>query len=81
MPFIQSSSFSSLVYFFISPPDRLSDVEKRIESTNTEFEEAKQSARKAVESFQIVKERRCQLFMKAFDHISKVADREASSWG
>jgi len=54
--------------------DRLSDVEKRIESTNAEFEEAKQEARKAVDAFKNIKDKRFSLFMKAFDHISKHID-------
>lgn len=54
--------------------ERLGDVEKRLGTTNAEFEDAKAQARKAVEDFNSVKEKRCQKFMKAFDHISKNID-------
>lgn len=54
--------------------ERLGDVEKRLGSTNTEFEDAKAQARKAVEDFKAIRERRCRKFMKAFDHISKNID-------
>lgn len=43
-------------------------------ATNAEFEDAKAQARKAVEDFKIIREKRCRKFMKAFDHISKNID-------
>eukprot|EP01126_Amoeba_proteus_P055659 TRINITY_DN6928_c0_g1_i19.p1 TRINITY_DN6928_c0_g1~~TRINITY_DN6928_c0_g1_i19.p1 ORF type:complete len:206 (+),score=53.97 TRINITY_DN6928_c0_g1_i19:342-959(+) len=52
--------------------ERLGDVEKRLGSTETDFEEAKVAARKAIEDFKKVREERCQRFMKAFDPSSGI---------
>ena len=51
--------------------ERLESVESRLKSTEKDFEDARKRAKKAREDFQEVKERRLDLFNKAFTHISE----------
>ena len=50
--------------------DRLEGVESRLKTTEKEFEDARRRAKKAKDDFQDVKDRRFELFNKAFSHIS-----------
>ena len=50
--------------------ERLEGVESRLKTTEKEFEDARRRAKKAKDDFQDVKERRFELFDKAFSHIS-----------
>lgn len=54
--------------------ERLQDVEKRLETTEEEFEGAKKSARSAVDDFKSIKEKRRTRFMRAYEHIQKQID-------
>ncbi|RKF56586.1 Structural maintenance of chromosomes protein 1 [Golovinomyces cichoracearum] len=51
--------------------ERLESVEIRLKTAEREFENARKSAKKAKEEFELVKEKRCDLFNKAFTHISE----------
>ncbi|XMA08153.1 hypothetical protein WAI453_000944 [Rhynchosporium graminicola] len=51
--------------------DRLDGVEARLKSTEKDFEDARKSAKKSRDAFQEVKEKRFDLFNKAFSHISE----------
>lgn len=50
--------------------ERLEGVENRLRSTEKEFESARKQAKKAKDDFQAVKDKRFDLFNKAFTHIS-----------
>jgi structural maintenance of chromosome 1 len=54
--------------------DRLEGVESRLRITEREFEESRKRAVEAEEEFKRVKERRFDLFNKAFSHISEQID-------
>jgi len=54
--------------------ERLEDVEKKLETTEGEFEDSKTKARSAVDEFKAIKERRRARFMKAYEHIQKHID-------
>lgn len=51
--------------------DRLESVESRLKSTDKDYEDARNAARKTKEAFSDVKEKRFDLFNKAFQHISE----------
>lgn len=51
--------------------DRLDAVEERLKSTEKDFEDARRSAKKSKDDFNTVKEKRFELFNKAFTHISE----------
>lgn len=51
--------------------ERLEGVENRLRSTEKDFENARKQAKKAKDEFQAVKEKRFDLFNKAFTHISE----------
>ena len=51
--------------------ERLEGVESRLKTTEKDFEDARQRAKKAKDEFQYVKEQRFALFNKAFSHISE----------
>ncbi|TQS35436.1 hypothetical protein Golomagni_04143 [Golovinomyces magnicellulatus] len=51
--------------------ERLDSVEIRLKTAEREFEIARKAAKKAKEEFELVKEKRCDLFNKAFTHISE----------
>jgi structural maintenance of chromosome 1 len=51
--------------------DRLDAVEERLKSTEKDFEDARRNAKKAKDDFTAVKEKRFELFNKAFTHISE----------
>ncbi|KAI9675109.1 MAG: Structural maintenance of chromosomes protein 1 [Caeruleum heppii] len=51
--------------------ERLEGVESRLRGTERDFEEARRAAKRAKDDFQSVKERRFELFSKAFAHISE----------
>ncbi|KAI6246068.1 Structural maintenance of chromosomes protein 1 [Erysiphe necator] len=51
--------------------ERLDAVEARLQTTDMEFEEARKAAKKAKEEFEKIKEKRYDLFNKAFTHISE----------
>ncbi|KAI5808742.1 RecF/RecN/SMC [Peziza echinospora] len=51
--------------------ERLEGVESRLHETDAEFERTRKEARVAKEKFQAVKEKRYELFNKAFTHISE----------
>ena len=51
--------------------ERLEGVQNRLKITDKEFEDARKRAKKAKDEFQAVKEKRFELFSKAFSHISE----------
>lgn len=51
--------------------DRLDSVETRLKTTEKEFEDARKKAKKTKDEFLAVKEKRFDLFNKAFTHISE----------
>ena len=51
--------------------DRLDGVEARLKSTEKDFEDARRAAKNSREAFSQVKEKRFDLFNKAFTHISE----------
>ncbi|KAK8212486.1 hypothetical protein IWZ01DRAFT_268195 [Phyllosticta capitalensis] len=51
--------------------ERLEGVELRLKTTEKDFESARRSAKRAREDFEEVKEKRLELFNKAFSHISE----------
>ncbi|KAI9800194.1 MAG: hypothetical protein M1825_004178 [Sarcosagium campestre] len=51
--------------------ERLEGVESRLKGTEKEFEDARRQAKRAKDDFQAVKEKRFELFDKAFSHISE----------
>ena len=51
--------------------ERLEGVQNRLKTTDKEFEDSRKRAKKAKEEFQAVKEKRFELFSKAFSHISE----------
>lgn len=51
--------------------DRLDGVEARLKSTEKDFEDARRGAKQSRDAFNEVKERRFELFNKAFTHISE----------
>ena len=51
--------------------ERLEGVETRLQETEKEFEDSRKLAKKAKDRFQAVKEKRLELFSKAFAHISE----------
>ena len=50
--------------------DRLAGVEARLKTTDREFEDARKHAKETREAFNAIKEKRFDLFSKAFTHIS-----------
>lgn len=54
--------------------DRLGDTETRFKETEVEFEQARKEASAAKTLFNDIKKRRCDLFNKAFNHISNRID-------
>jgi hypothetical protein len=48
----------------------LDDSEARFEAINTEFEAARETAKEARETFADIRKQRCDLFNKAYSHIS-----------
>ncbi|KAB8349789.1 hypothetical protein FH972_023803 [Carpinus fangiana] len=50
--------------------DRLTTAKNRLEDTETAFEEARRHARDTREEFETIREKRAELFNKAFEHIS-----------
>lgn len=55
----------------IRATSRLDEVEARLSKTERDFETARRTARTAREQFELVKEKRLQLFNRAFTHISE----------
>lgn len=51
--------------------NRLDDSENRFESINAEFEAARETAKEAKEAFSAIRKKRCDLFNKAYGHISE----------
>lgn len=51
--------------------ERLAGVQDRLKTTDREFEDARKRAKRAKDDFQDVKEKRFELFHKAFSHISE----------
>lgn len=51
--------------------ERLAGVQDRLKTTDREFEDARKRAKNAKDDFQDVKEKRFELFHKAFSHISE----------
>lgn len=49
---------------------RLGDSETRFKSIDKEFEAARESAKDAKDAFMALKKQRCELFTKAYNHIS-----------
>lgn len=50
--------------------DRLSTAQNRLKTTDTDFENTRRTAREAKEAFEEVRQKRADLFNKAFQHIS-----------
>ncbi|OSD08222.1 cohesin complex subunit psm1 [Trametes coccinea BRFM310] len=55
--------------------DRLDDVEAKLVETEKEAEKARNDSKKAREQFNEIKRRRCELFNKAYNHISERIDQ------
>ncbi|WWC69419.1 uncharacterized protein I206_103358 [Kwoniella pini CBS 10737] len=55
--------------------DRLKDVEAGLEEAEEEAEETRRESRRAKDEFQSLKKRRCDLFYKAFNHMSENIDK------
>ncbi|KAI0781931.1 cohesin complex subunit psm1 [Abortiporus biennis] len=55
--------------------DRLDDVQSKLEETEAEAEKARKESKTAREEFTDVKKRRCELFNKAYNHISERIDQ------
>lgn len=53
---------------------RLDDSEARFDAINTEFEIAREAAKEARETFTSIRKQRCDLFNKAYTHISDKID-------
>ena len=51
--------------------ERLGAKQEHLKNTDRDFEDARKRAKKAKEDFQTVKEKRYELFSKAFTHISE----------
>ena len=51
--------------------ERLGIVQDRLKTTDKDFEDARKQAKRAKDDFQAVKEKRFELFSKAFSHISE----------
>ena len=51
--------------------ERLGMVQDRLKTTDRDFEDARKGAKKAKDDFQAAKEKRFDLFSKAFSHISE----------
>lgn len=54
---------------------RLPEVEGRLETANHDFEESRKRAKKAKDDFQRVRQKRFDLFDRAFSHISEEIDQ------
>ncbi|KAK7054035.1 structural maintenance of chromosomes protein [Favolaschia claudopus] len=54
--------------------DRLEDVEAKLADTEKEAEKARQDSKSARDTFNDIKRRRCELFNKAYNHISDRID-------
>ncbi|KIY53050.1 condensin complex subunit SMC1 [Fistulina hepatica ATCC 64428] len=55
--------------------DRLGDVETKLAETEREADQARRDSRNARERFNDVKRRRCEMFNKAYNHISERIDQ------
>lgn len=55
--------------------DKLQTAEERLKVVETEFDRARAGARKAKEAYETIKQKRLDLFYKAFSHISDQIDR------
>ncbi|WWC89989.1 uncharacterized protein L201_004919 [Kwoniella dendrophila CBS 6074] len=55
--------------------DRLKDVEAGLEEAEEEAEDTRRESKRAKDEFQSLKKRRCDLFNKAFTHMSENIDR------
>ncbi|KAI8575705.1 hypothetical protein K450DRAFT_260414 [Umbelopsis ramanniana AG] len=55
--------------------DRLEGVENRLKDTEDQFEKARKAAKRAKEKFNTVKQKRYNLFMDAYNHISEKIDQ------
>ncbi|KAG6855965.1 hypothetical protein H0H87_008906 [Tephrocybe sp. NHM501043] len=55
--------------------ERLDDVEAKLADTEREAEKARKDSKQARDEFQDVKQRRCDLFNKAYNHISNNIDK------
>lgn len=51
--------------------ERLAVVQDRLKTTDQEFEDARKRAKRAKDDFQAIKDKRFELFSKAFSHISE----------
>jgi structural maintenance of chromosome 1 len=54
--------------------DRFGDVQDKLKQTNDEFERAREEARVASERFDAKKKERTELFMAAFNHVTRTID-------
>ena len=52
----------------------LKDLETRFKSIDVEFEQARSNAKEAKEEFSLLKKERCEIFNKAYSHISAKID-------
>ncbi|KAI5120058.1 hypothetical protein M0805_007809 [Coniferiporia weirii] len=55
--------------------DKLDDVQSKLEETEKEADKARKDSKKARDEFSDIKKRRCNLFNKAFTHISERIDQ------
>ncbi|ODN84648.1 hypothetical protein L202_00553 [Cryptococcus amylolentus CBS 6039] len=55
--------------------ERLDEVEKELDETEREAEETRKESKRARDEFQELKKKRCDLFNKAYNHMSSVIDK------
>ncbi|WVN85323.1 uncharacterized protein L203_100468 [Cryptococcus depauperatus CBS 7841] len=55
--------------------DRLDEVEKELDGAEREAEETRKESKKARDEFLAIKKKRCDLFNKAYNHMSDVIDK------
>lgn len=54
--------------------ERLDETEAKLAATTTEFDKARQAAKEAKDEFNRLKQKRTELFMAAYEHISNAID-------
>ncbi|KAL0250387.1 hypothetical protein I308_102560 [Cryptococcus tetragattii IND107] len=55
--------------------ERLDEVERELDDAEREAEETRRESKRAKDDFQAIKKKRCDLFNKAYNHMSEVIDK------
>ncbi|KIR96867.1 cohesin complex subunit psm1 [Cryptococcus deuterogattii 2001/935-1] len=55
--------------------ERLDEVERELDDAEREAEETRKESKRAKDDFQAIKKKRCDLFNKAYNHMSEVIDK------